>query len=105
MHIAGRVYVTADEVHEQWPDVSPARLRAWSAATPYRSVPLVRVLTLGQLADAWGIHIASKTARASPARWPVGRGGGAQNLYPWDELVEAELATRDAPEARRGGGS
>ncbi len=99
MTVAGRVYLTGIEVREKWPDVTPALLRQWCRPTRYRP-PLVTRLTVAQLAAATGRPVPDGVDPGAPARMPGCRGYGA-NLYPLDELVAAELATRDVPEARR----
>ncbi len=100
MILIGEVeYLTGREICERWSDVTTAMLRRWCAETPYRG-PLVHPLTVGQLAGASGLLVPEGQDPDEWVRYRVGPGRPVL-LYPWDEVVEAELRTRDTPEARR----
>lgn len=94
--LGGVEYLTCQEVRQRWPDVDAERLRDWTRAGK------VTPLTVGQLATLTGRPVPEGLHPDQPARDPSGR-GGARNLYPWPQLVEAESSTsRQARGVRRG---
>jgi hypothetical protein len=82
----GHVYVTATEVRDEWPDVTPDLLRTWVEQGR------LDVVSLGELADALGYVLPADVDRAAPAQ-AAGR-RGAENVYRWADVSRVETATR-----------
>ena len=99
MILGGVEYVTGQEIQQRWPDVTPALLRDWCRATRWRP-PLLRPLTVGQLAAYTGLAVPDGVDPDAPAQLP-GAGGRPANLYPWREAVEAEHTMRRAARGAR----
>ncbi len=87
-------YVTAVDVVARWGDVRASMLRGWARSTRYRP-PLVTALTVGELAALTGQPLGDR----DPDR-PARQDG--RNLYRWDDLLRADLNTREHTRARRG---
>lgn len=91
----GHTYVTAPEVRDTYPDVTPALLHTWVAAGD------LAVVTRGELAAALGVaHLPPDVDVNAPAR---ARGKSTpEYLYRWADVVRVETSKR-LTRRRRGG--
>jgi hypothetical protein len=91
--IGGVEYVTAAEVVDRWGDVDAGRLRDWCRPTGHRG-PLLRPVTVAELAAGAGLPVPDGVDPDGPARVPSGRPGQRTNLYRWSDVVDADAVTR-----------